>query len=108
MDAAKCARIGANPFPTYGSCCAPQVRGRGGAFVKGCTDINAEVTCFYSNGFFPRTCGSTTSRDICLRGWGVYKTENECCAPGNAHGQGCGGEGPVVSSDDNSSPSSEF
>ncbi len=42
--------------------------------------------------WFPaRKCATTDDRAVCTRGWGIYQTEDECCAAGKgAFGPGCG------------------
>jgi hypothetical protein len=47
--------------------------------------------CYVASAWYPsRLCGLTDDQAVCLRGWGAYPTEDECCMPGEAHSEGCG------------------
>ncbi|KAI3429365.1 hypothetical protein D9Q98_005460 [Chlorella vulgaris] len=77
-------------FASEQACCAA-----GGAFQDGCSKPEP---CYVATSWFPsRLCGLTEDQAVCLRGWGAYPTEDECCVPGEAHSEGCGA---VLEADD--------
>ena len=64
-------------------CCAP-----GAAHSDGCTKSEP---CWVATAWYPaRACGQVKDDAVCLRGWGAFATEDDCCAPGAAHSDGCG------------------
>ena len=80
-DAKACAVDWGN-WNSWEECCQA-----GNAFVEGCT---APAPCYYATEYYPNTkCGWTADQGICSRGWGVYESEGECCAPGAEFQDGC-------------------
>jgi hypothetical protein len=72
-------------WATWDECCAADGTG---AFPTGCS---TEEPCFVATDFYPQqACGLSTDQKICQRGWGTFKSMEECCEPGNAFGTGCG------------------
>ena len=60
----------------------------GRAHADGCS---RSQPCWVASAFHPeRQCGEVQDDAVCLRGWGAFGSEEECCMPGNGHSQGCG------------------
>lgn len=71
-------------WQTWAECCASD---GSGAFPDGCS---APEPCFVPTEWHPtKACGFTTDESVCLRGWGTFKTEEDCCKPGNGFDTGC-------------------
>lgn len=83
-DSSKC-NVEWGHWDTWEDCCAS---GGTGAFPGGCS---TEKPCFTATDFYPeKACGFTSDQSICQRGWGTFKSLEECCAPGNGFTTGCG------------------
>jgi hypothetical protein len=81
-------------WATEDECCKP-----GNAFTQGCgyqysagfSVSEVQDECYISSSFYPqRECDVSTDAGVCQRGWGAWKTYEECCAPNAAHAEGCG------------------
>ena len=72
-------------WATWDECCASD---GSGAFPEGCS---TEEPCFVPTDFYPqKVCGMAKDQSICKRGWGTFKSMDECCEPGKAFDTGCG------------------
>ncbi|EFJ47245.1 hypothetical protein VOLCADRAFT_92308 [Volvox carteri f. nagariensis] len=78
-------RAGAQSWATKEACCA-----KGGAFPEGCSPAPPPTPCFMVGSYWPaRTCVASDDIAVCNRGWGVYASEEVCCAPNVAFPEGC-------------------
>lgn len=93
MHNRRCRVLDRGWWPTAAQCCKP-----GAAFPNGCGNsrirpgADGTLQCWAAASYTPTACGVTTDGSVCERGWGVYATEQGCCARGTgAFAQGCGG-----------------
>jgi hypothetical protein len=71
-------------WPTKEACCAPGT----GAHEAGCAPFIDG--CWVPGIWSPeRSCTITNDNDVCLRGWGAFGNEEECCYPGKGFSNGC-------------------
>lgn len=79
---------------TMEACCE-----KGAAFTHGCdwqytSDFSAEdvaESCWIASTYYPvRECYEITDGGTCQRGWGSWRSYQECCEPNAAHADGCG------------------
>ncbi|PNH05281.1 hypothetical protein TSOC_008461 [Tetrabaena socialis] len=76
---------GAQSWASQAACCT-----KGAAFSEGCSVAPPPTPCFTIGSYWPsRTCVKSGDVAVCNRGWGVYASQEVCCAPAVAFPEGC-------------------
>ncbi|CAD7702085.1 unnamed protein product [Ostreobium quekettii] len=71
-------------YETEEECCEEDA-----AFPEGCTEL-PPVPCWIVDVYDPvRLCRKVTDVATCYRGWGVFESEEICCAKGAGFPEGC-------------------
>ncbi|KAL6753088.1 hypothetical protein V8C86DRAFT_517723, partial [Haematococcus lacustris] len=79
------AESGVQSYPSRQTCCSP-----GNAFSEGCSANAPQAPCWVVDSYWPdRKCRQEADLAACSRGWGVYQSQDICCAPNVAFPEGC-------------------